>query len=278
MIIIYRSFTETGLKRKTNQDRITAHTNENISLFAVADGIGGHSKGEFASETVIKYLDALWEEIYGFTGDFQTAADMVVSVLEKTNDEVFRYAKSEKIICGSTVSALLIYGEFYAVINAGDSPVYSADRKKAQLESTEHSYDVIARKSTGISDAEIDENHKGRLVRAVGISDKLLPSVKTGRIAGRKVFLICSDGVSRYFTDKKIFCYLKQTVSGKIDLLRLSDILKSRAYHMGAADNLSAVAIYACSDEKYKNIIKAVIAAIVIFFILWAAVNIFILF
>ena len=96
MNIIYKSFSETGLKRKNNPDRITAHTNENISLFAVADGMGGHSKGEFASETVIKYLDALWNKISGFSGDFQTAVDMAVSALEKANTEVFRYAEAEK--------------------------------------------------------------------------------------------------------------------------------------------------------------------------------------
>lgn len=53
----YKTFTEKGLKRKTNQDRITAYTNENISLFAVADGMGGHSDGEYASQQIIDNKD-----------------------------------------------------------------------------------------------------------------------------------------------------------------------------------------------------------------------------
>ncbi len=56
MTVTYKTFCETGLKRKINQDRITAYSNKNISLFAVADGVGGHSMGEYASETTIKYL------------------------------------------------------------------------------------------------------------------------------------------------------------------------------------------------------------------------------
>lgn len=281
MNTIYKSFTETGLKRKTNQDRITAHTNKKISLFAVADGMGGHSKGDFASETVIKYLDALWNELSGFSGDIQTAADMVISALENANTEVFSYARSEKIICGSTASVLLICGEYYAVINIGDSPVYRADRKKAWHESTEHSYGDIAVKSVGADPDEIDEGRKGKLVRAVGIKDKLLPSVKTGRIADSQVFLICSDGVSRYFTDKKIFRYLKRACNEKINLSELSDILKKQSYSMGASDNLSAIAVNVCPNENYKKdrLKIAVTAAIaVIFFAFWAVINIIILF
>lgn len=281
MIKSYKTFTETGLKRKTNQDKITAHTNEKISIFAVADGMGGHSKGEFASETVIKYLDALWNEISDFSGDFQTAVDMVISALDKANTEIFRYAESKKIICGSTASVLLIFGDFYAVINIGDSPIYRADIKKAWHETTEHSYDVIACKSIGAAPNEIDESCKGRLVRAVGIRDKLLLSVKTGRIVGRQIFLICSDGVSRYFTNKKICGYLMRTAAEKINLPELSDILKNKVYSMGAEDNLSAIMVCAYTDKNYKSDrykISIVIAAAIIFFILWAVINVFILF
>lgn len=281
MLITCQTFNEKGLKRKTNQDKITSHTSENISLFAVADGMGGHSDGEYAGETVIKYLDTLWEELRCFSGDIQTAADMAFSALEKANSEIFEYARSKKIICGSTASVLLIIGEFYAVINIGDSPVYRASRRKAWHESTEHSFACVAAKGTGISPDEIDKKRGKRLVRSVGIKDRLFPSVKTGRIANKQIFLICSDGVSRYFTDKQVFRLLKRTAAGKIDLIELSDILKKRTYKMGASDNLSAVLIQVCTDEKVKpdsGKIKIIIAAAVIFFILWAAVNIKILF
>lgn len=280
MNITYKFFTETGLKRQTNQDRITAHTSEKISLFAVADGMGGHSDGEYASETVIKHLDAIWEKLCGFSGEFQTAVDMIISALEKANAEIFNYAKSKKIICGSTASVLLICGELYAVINIGDSPVYRASKKKAWHESTEHSFADVAVKSTGISADEIDEKRGKRLVKAVGIKDRLLPSVRTGRIAGGQAFLICSDGVSRYFTDKEIFRLLKRAAAEKIGLSELSDTLKNRVYGMGASDNLSAILIHARAGEKDKSDsrkIKIIIAAAVISFILWAAVNIFIL-
>lgn len=281
MNITYETLCEIGSRRKSNQDRITTHSNNKISIFAVADGMGGHSKGEFASEAVIKEIDILWNEISDFSGDFQDAVDMVISALEKANNSVFKFASSEKIICGSTASVLLIYNNLYAVINVGDSPVYHADRKKAFHDSTEHSYDQIMLKSTLISPDELDPNRNGRLVQAVGVKENIIPSVKTGALKGKETFLICSDGVSRYFTDKKIFGYLRRTVAEKVNLPELSDILKNKVYSMGAEDNLSAIMVCAYTDENYKSDrykISIVIAAAIIFFILWAAINIFILF
>lgn len=280
MNILYKTFTEIGLKRKTNQDRITAHTSKNISLFAVADGMGGHSDGEYASETMIKNLDALWKDISNFSGDFQTAVDMVISALKEANTEIFRYAKVKKIICGSTVSVLLVCGKFYAVINIGDSPVYYADKKNFVHASTEHTYGNIMQKSTIINPDSIDVECKNRLVKAIGIKENIYPSVRTGKIKSKTAFLLCSDGISRYLTDKQICGYLRCTAAEKIDISEMLNILKNIVYRMGAEDNLSAIAIYYRDYKNYRSdrrIISVIISAAIIFFILWAVINIFIL-
>lgn len=282
MNIKYETLCEIGSKRNSNQDRITAHSNDKISIFAVADGMGGHSKGEFASETVIIYLDTLWNEFSIFSRDFQTAVDMVITALNNANEEIFRYAQSENIICGSTASVLLIYNDLYAVINVGDSPVYHSDRKKAVHDSTEHSYDQIILKSTLISPNELEPNRNGRLVQAVGVRRNIIPSVKTGALKGKETFLICSDGISRYFTDKKIFGYLRRTTAEKIDLSELLNILKNTVYSMGAEDNLSAIVITINnhSDSVGKlNKFKSIFIATTIFTVLfiWVIINIMIL-
>ncbi len=282
MKIKYETLCEIGSKRNINQDRITAHSNDKISVFAVADGMGGHSKGEFASEAVIKAIDTLWAEISDFSGDFQSAVDMVISALEAANTNVFRVASSEKIICGSTASVVLIYNDLYAVINVGDSPVYHADRKKAFHDSTEHSYDQIMLKSTLISPDELDSNRTGRLVQAVGVKEYIIPSVKTGALNGKETFLICSDGISRYFSDKQIFKSLKHNIRGTLTISELLDDLKGRVYNSGATDNLSAIVI--CTDNNdddfiEMNIIILIVSVASIFiFTFWLLINFDILF
>ncbi len=279
MTTTYTSFTETGLKRKTNQDRITVHMGKDISLFAVADGMGGHSEGEFASEAVIKYLDRLWNEILGSLSSFenrlQYAVDMIIKALEEANEEIFRYAEENNIICGTTVSAVLIIGKYFAVINVGDSPVYRADRKRAVCEHTDHSFGGIAMRS-GCDLREIDENRRRKLVQAVGVKERLMPSVRTGCMTGRQMFLICSDGVGNYFKEREIFRYLKKAAAGRMGQDKLSETLKNRVYSRGAEDNLSAIIVCCRPPDREKTDCRRCLAlavAIMIFFIFWAAVN-----
>ena len=56
---------ETGLCRQNNQDSVLALNTEHAGLFAVADGMGGHYKGELASQSAVSLLRKWWEEIQG---------------------------------------------------------------------------------------------------------------------------------------------------------------------------------------------------------------------
>lgn len=276
MVITYKSFTEKGLKRKKNQDRITTHTSENISLFAVADGMGGHSDGEYASQQIIEELEMLWNGLPNLNGDFQAMIDRVILSLENVNTKIFEYASSKNIICGSTVSILLIYGNLFAVINVGDSPVYYADRKSFVHASTEHSYGVIIQKTTLIESEEIDRDRKNRLIQAIGVRENVYPSVRTGAIKRKTLFLLCSDGVSKYFTEKQIKRCLK-CASAK-HLSELASYYKKNVYKKGADDNLSLIIVCVNCDNSVNYNIKLtlVIIAIAITLIAWIITNIII--
>lgn len=157
--------------------------------------MGGHFDGEYASQQIIDELDMLWNELHNYSGDFQAVIDRVILSLENVNTKIFEYASSKNIICGSTVSILLIYGNLFAVINVGDSPVYYADRKSFVHASTEHSYGVIIQKTTLIESEEIDRGRKNRLIQAIGVRENVYPSVRTGAIK-RKLYFYYAATVS----------------------------------------------------------------------------------
>ncbi len=281
MKIKYEMLSEQGLKRPTNQDRVTAHTNENMSLFAIADGMGGHSDGEYASQRVVDVLDELWIELSSFYGDIQIAVDKVISKLDEVNAEIYKYAADRKIICGSTVSILLICNDLFAVINIGDSPVYYSDRKNFVHASTEHSYGIIMQKTTLIAAEDIDEHRRNRLIQAIGVKERIYPSVRTGAVKDKTAFLLCSDGISRYFTEKQIRRRLS-TALNKTNPVEVVSILKEIVYKKGAEDNLSVISICAytpSSDGQRTNCNKLMILLLIITLILaaWLAVNIMIL-
>lgn len=272
----YEMMTKIGLKRTVNQDRITAHSNDRIAVFVVADGMGGHSDGEKASQMVINSIDRLWNKLSLYSGGISGAVDMVTFSLDQVNDEIYKYAEENKIICGTTASILLINDETFASINVGDSPIYYADRRRAIHLSTEHSYDVMTVKSGKTTWHDV--RRKGKLVQAVGVKQKIYPSVVTGKIKENTLFFLCSDGISKYFSENEIKKKLKSAVKKKTNLEKLCLYFKNKVYELGASDNLSEIAVHCESlnmGSKRKFWIVVLIGTAVL--VLWIIINLFIM-
>lgn len=242
MKIKHSSLSETGFKRHENQDRIFSVYNGEVGLFVVADGMGGHSDGAYASQKIISELQTLWDNIWHGNLTLEQLTEQVLSALNKANNELFAYSESNSIICGSTVSVLLICGKAYAVINAGDSPVFMANRHTSRHITVEHSYGEMVRKSGG-EEKNIPLHRRNRLTKAIGIESRIYPDVFSSRIEEKSVFMLCSDGVSRYYSDRKIFRTLKVAVQGKCSPEELLDCIKKQVEESGAADNFSAIVV-----------------------------------
>lgn len=276
MNIQYEHLSETGLKRKNNQDSITAHVHNNLALFAVADGMGGHSQGEYASQKTIAALDEWWNDIATkHPLSFQERCDSLINLLEQVNSEIHVYASSQDMICGSTISILLVCEDMYAVINVGDSPVFYVNNKYNCHASTEHSYDVILQKSLENETYIIDEQRVGRLVQALGVKEKIYPNIRTGKIDKKHVFMLCSDGISKYYSDKEIFRCLKKTLKGKTTLQNLCNQFKEKVFAKGASDNLSEIVVSAEPEKSNFSDRKKVlflVATAAIIFVVWVTV------
>lgn len=279
MDIAYNTFCERGSVRQTNQDRVTAYAGSDFSFFAVADGMGGHSEGEYASETVIRHVERLADKLVNAHGDIQKAADIVISAIAAANDELFRYSAEKGIICGSTVAVLVFVGSEFAVINAGDSPVYYSDRHRAVHASAEHRMGEMRIKS-GLADKMCDDIRAGRLTQAVGAAEKIFPYVRTGKLSGRQAFLLCSDGVSRYNSDRDICRLLRAASAGRISAENAAEYLRERVYSAGAEDNLTACIIVTENTDSgalADDILKAVYIAMAVTAAAAAGVMIYIL-
>lgn len=244
MKIKYEMLTDQGLKRKNNQDRICAYRSDDAALFAVADGMGGHENGEYASTKIVEYIGRLWNTHSWSNDNIQSAVDSIIDCMDTVNDELYIYAAERKIICGSTVSVLLVLKNTYAVINIGDSPVFLVDKYGISHISTEHSYDVIKLKSTFAKLSDIEPDRKGRLVQAIGVKQRIFPNVRTDKISSKTAFLLCSDGVSKYYSEKQIKKMLASVRSGKTEVKEQVSLVKEQVYAKGASDNFSEIFIY----------------------------------
>ena len=122
---------ETGARRKINQDAVLALQEGDAGLFAVADGMGGHFRGEMASRAAIAFLEKWWVSIRGCIGTMPFL-DMVAKLekkVKKINEAILAMYEETGQCGGTTLCLLFACGNAYAVMNIGDSRLYKCHYK-----------------------------------------------------------------------------------------------------------------------------------------------------
>ena len=244
MKIQYCGFTDQGNKRNKNQDSIIMCANDNTGLFVVADGMGGHSMGEKASGTIIEHLQNWWNYFQNDTRQkhFSQLVKEIQTCLEQANQYIYETYNVDGV-CGSTVVALFVQNNQYALFTCGDSRLYMYYKWKLQQISMD---DVWENQPNIINQytQEQKKNHPdyGKLATAVGTSPCLQLRVSSGILTGKEKFLLCSDGLYRMCSEqdmkKALFAY-KDEKSGVHGLKRM----QSAVYANGAKDNCSVIMI-----------------------------------
>jgi protein phosphatase len=227
------SRTDVGMVRKLNEDSVLDLPE--LGLWAVADGMGGHSAGDFASAAIVTALSAI-PRPSSLDALSSEVRRRLQTVNRRLHDEAI--ARREQVI-GSTVVALLADANHASVLWAGDSRAYLyRDGKLLQL-SRDHSQ-VEELMSRGLLTPEQAEGHPASnvITRAVGVVDTVEVDSETLAIAEDDIFLLCSDGLYRELDDDAIKACL---LSG--DCRRACDELVNAALAQGARDNVSVVVV-----------------------------------
>ena len=107
-----------GCIREVNEDSFLARPD--FGLWVVADGMGGHAAGDYASQTIVKELNSI-----GVPGSGDDLQSRFMERLVHANDAIFQHAiELDRGTIGATVVALLVHGSDYACIWSGDSRIY----------------------------------------------------------------------------------------------------------------------------------------------------------
>jgi len=235
--------THVGAIRKINEDAHIARPLD--GLWAVADGMGGHINGQWASATIVNALEAA---ILG--DDFEMSVTRLTNALQDANWEILEASRVAGGAIGSTVAALLITGMRYAVIWAGDSRVYRCRDRSLTLLTTDHSQ-VEQMVAAGLLRREEAENHPmGHVLsRAIGVHEDLELDRIDGDVLPGDVFMLCSDGLSRLMD----FAEIQQRLIGEPPRMVASTLVKL-ALDRGAPDNVT-VAVVGCDATTLVGVI-----------------------
>ncbi len=222
-----------GMVRAHNEDSVLSMPE--VGLWVVADGMGGHSAGDVASQTIV----AAEAEV----GQPDSVADLQARFLERldlAHDRIRTYSQSHGgSTVGSTVVALLCCGEHFACIWAGDSRVYRLrDGKLLQLTTDHTEAQELLRR--GILTAEQAQTWPRRnvITRAIGVFDEPNPDQITGKIVAGDTYLLCSDGLTEHVTNSEIAFHMAHDASQAC-----CEALVNLTLERGARDNVSVIVV-----------------------------------
>ncbi len=224
--------TNVGHVRKANEDSFLDAREQ--GLWVVADGMGGHSRGDKASQSIIEKLHE-----FKATKNQEQDLDDILNRLKSAN----RLCREESVgrgVMGSTVAALYIYGTQAYVIWAGDSRIYRyRDSNFVQLTDDHSLVQELYRLGELEANDDLDNHPSSNVItRAVGVHDTLETQVRRIKVKPGDRYLLCSDGLFKDVSADELKERLIQ--SGPEQAI---DSLMSLALKRGGTDNITAIVV-----------------------------------
>ena len=243
------SATDVGQKRKMNQDYVFVSKDPvgNLpNLFVVADGMGGHNAGDFASSQAVQILvDEIRKD-----ADFNPIK-VLRHAIETANMEILERAQQDEALkgMGTTMVVATIVGHYAYVANVGDSRLYLIQGQIRQV-TRDHSL-VQEMVRMGELKPEEARNHpdKNIITRALGAERTVDIDFFDLKMEPDSTILMCSDGLSNMVEDSKI----EEIILDKTEELpRKGEELLEEANRNGGKDNIAVILVEPFTNEVDK--------------------------
>lgn len=226
--------TDPGLVRKLNEDALAVLPD--LGLWAVADGMGGHSAGDTASRILVEELASL-----GISVSAQDQRARVQERIERAHHRILEHAAAGQLgHVGTTVAALLIHGPELSCIWAGDSRIYLwRDGMLTPLTRDHSEVATLVDEGLMTEDEARVSPRRNVILRAVGIGAQPAPSTVSGALRDGDRLLLCTDGLTEHLEDAELAALL----AGAEPAGTLADRLIAEAVARGGRDNVTAIVV-----------------------------------
>ena len=235
-----------GLLRELNEDSVLCSSFDlrthlgtiSAGLFIVADGMGGHSAGEIASDLATRtfYLQCISRLLSSLPNP---PVSVLTAAFEKANSNVFESARNRNLQgMGTTLTAALVVGGDIYVAHVGDSRCYIINTRETIQVTKDHSV-VQQFIDAGIITPEQAINHprKNEITRVLGYSADTTPDTYHLKLFSGDNILLCSDGLSGVLTSNKI----SETVINALNPKQACLDLTAQANLSGGPDNIAVI-------------------------------------
>lgn len=250
--------TDVGNVREHNEDNFLV--DKKLSLFMVADGMGGHAAGEVASAIAVRTIheeikrerDLLTDFVAGARGANRVTNKDVLALMEhavqRACQRIHEEAQADpnKRGMGTTLSCLLILGTRGFIAHVGDSRIYLERAGHVQQVTEDHTVFNELIKRGKLTKEQIEKvGHKNAITRAVGVYERVDVDTLMIEVLPGDTFVLASDGLTGYLeTTDELGTYL--ATDGDTATKKLVELAKNR----GGKDNITVVLVRLGGDEK----------------------------
>ena len=255
--IEFAAVTDIGKIREKNEDNVLISSD--LGLGVVADGMGGHSAGEIASNIAVSVLAETIRKVNtnqlkipeNFLPKLDPAERKLLMAANLANAAIYSTAQSSDIyrMMGTTLTGVLFDGDFATAVHVGDSRLYLFRDKKIVQITTDHSLAMEHVRRGLLTRAEADHSKiQNVLTRAMGIKkniefDLLKFPVKIG-----DTLLLCSDGLYKGLSENEMGDILRE--GSQLPIVKLCKQLVRVSNDKDGQDNISAVLIKILPAKK----------------------------
>ncbi len=233
------ALTDIGRKRQSNQDVVFCSENPlgNLpNLFAVADGMGGHKAGDYASRTAVEIL---LDHVKNT--DSHDPGVILQESIEEMNSVIWHRSRENADYAGmgTTLVAAVIEGSTLTVANIGDSRLYVVGRGLYQVTKDHSLVEELVDQGKLVRGSAEYRAKKNVITRAIGVGESVKADFFEVELAEGEGVLLCSDGLTNMITEEEIF----SIISRRQSLEDRSAALVEAANLSGGRDNIAVILI-----------------------------------
>jgi protein phosphatase len=243
--LIYGSATDKGLIRSINEDSYTVFTNQGDYplVFILADGMGGHKRGELASSIAVEYAREQIEPVISSVGDIEHISGLLKEITEKANIKVYlgSLEDPDNKGMGTTLTIAVVYDDTLIVSHVGDCRVYLLRKNSLMRITVDHTLVQELVDAGRIMPAQAAGHPKRHvLTRALGVPEYVTADTYAVSLQKNDKVLLCSDGLHGYVQESIIRNILRKENNPAV----AAQVLVNKANSSGGEDNTTVMIGY----------------------------------
>ncbi len=258
MIVVESAgLTDVGLKRKGNEDAF--FLDDDLKLYVVADGMGGHQAGEVASGIVVKTVQDTMRQFRtqpdgpmdeAVDKSLSPEADRLAASIRKSNMAVYETAGTSRAYrgMGSTVAAVCFTEDTLIAANVGDSPVFLIRDDRLETLSVTHTVMAEQLAMNGRVDSRFNQAYGHMLTRAVGVDETVTPDICELPFFKGDILVLASDGLTNKVSEDEI----RREASARKPA-KACEVLVKAANERGGEDNITVIILKVNGVQRKKG-------------------------